>query len=99
MSLVDRPQTSVLEIQDHIASLIPAAQKRLDKHGYGVAISPHEIFGILAEEMDELIDELRANNRVEFLNELVDIAIAAVFGMVSMGYVLDDEAQNGLEER
>ena len=99
MSLVERPQTTLLELQDAISFLIPAAKKRLDKHGHGIAISPHEVYGILAEEMDELVDELRANNRVEFYDELVDIAIAAIFGMVSLAHIIEDEGQNGVEER
>ncbi len=81
---VARPQLSLADCYDVIDGLRGAIQKRLQRHGYGVAAGPHEILGILDEEMDELRDEVRANNHEKFYDELVDIAIAAIFGMASM---------------
>ncbi len=81
---VERPQTTVADALDMIDTLKEAMIVRLERHGYGLGSGPHEILGILQEEMDELIDEVRANAHLEIYNELVDIAIAAVFGMLTM---------------
>lgn len=78
---------------DALDALRVAMLIRLERHGYGLAAGPHEIYGILAEEMAELLDEVRANNAPDVYNELVDIAIGAIFGMVSMTHY--DEHKRG----
>ena len=84
-NLVVRQQTTDEEMQQVVLDeVLPAIGRRLARHGYGLAAGPHEIYGILAEEMDELIDELRDNNHTEFYHELLDIAVGAIFGMASM---------------
>lgn len=69
---------------ESLDSLRPLLQRRLHNHGYGVAASIHEILGIVVEEVDELVDEVRANDLEGVHRELMDIAIAAIFGMVSI---------------
>ena len=65
---------------------------RLETKGRGQYASRHEIFGILAEEMDEALDELRENSEggyVNFKKELLDVAVAAIFGYICLdgGYI------------
>lgn len=79
-----RQDTTIADAMDMVDTLKGAMLDRLNRHGYGLAAGPHEVFGILAEEMAELTDEMRANDHRKFQNELVDIAIAAVFGMLTM---------------
>lgn len=55
------------------------------KGGYSYA-SPHEIYGILAEEVKEVLDELQANDNPEMAKELLDVAIAAIWGYISIQY-------------
>ena len=93
-NFVVRPQTTMNEVKDQIAILVDATEKRLYKHGYGISSGPHEIFGIIAEEVDELIDEMRANNHDKFYDELVDIAVAAIYRMVSIQHRIDFEEYN-----
>jgi len=90
-SILKRDQTSLEEMYSFLESLKPSIKKRLAKHGYGLAVSTHEVFGILAEEMDELNDEVRNNNYELAYNELVDIAVAAMFGMCSVKNYIDKE--------
>ena len=60
--------------------------KRLEKHGPLSYASTHETYGIVAEEVDELLEAIRLKEpertaRVE--SELEDIAVAAMFGLAS----------------
>lgn len=59
-------------------------RKVVKKHGNGAAVSLHEIRGLLAEEIDEFNDEVRANNNKKAKEELIDIAIIALFGIDSI---------------
>lgn len=83
-NFVVRRETTTKEAFDYVESLKAAILKRLERHGYGIAVSPHEVLGIILEEVDELIDEVRGNDLQNQYDELVDIAIAAVFGMISI---------------
>lgn len=91
-NFVVRRETDLDECQVIINTLHAAIEKRLKRHGFGVAAGPHEIYGILAEEMDELLDEVRSNNHRQLYEELVDISIGAIFGMISMKKRIDFEA-------
>lgn len=44
---------------------------------HGEFHSPHEGYGVLAEEMDELMDALRANDLVQIREEAVQVAAMA----------------------
>ncbi len=57
---------------------------RLKQKHRGSFIGPHETFGIIAEEYDELLEALRADNVRDFHDELVDIAVAAILGITSL---------------
>lgn len=61
---------------------------RLEKHGPGSYASAHEAFGILAEEMDELLEAVRMKEpgrTPQVIAECVDIAVGAIFTVA--GYV------------
>lgn len=57
---------------------------RYKQKGEGAASSPHETYGLLAEEMAELLDALRKNDVSGFYDELMDIAVAALHGATSI---------------
>lgn len=59
---------------------------RLKQKGNGSYASTHEIYGMLAEEVKEVLDELQANNNVEFAKELLDVAVVAIWGYISVAY-------------
>lgn len=82
--MIERPQTNAQEVVVFLESLEEKIKRRLKQHGNGIAVSPHEVYGIVAEEVHELTMAMHDNNEREFYEELEDIAIACVFGMVSM---------------
>ncbi len=54
---------------------------RLQEYGQGTFASSHEIYGILAEEHAEYLDAIRNHEGKERqVHELMDIAVAAVYG-------------------
>lgn len=58
---------------------------KIEKHGREAFSSKHECFGKIAEEVDELLQELRNDDQTEgFESELLDVAIAAVFSAASI---------------
>lgn len=94
MSLIERPQTNDMELQYIVNTLQEAVNNRITKHGYGIAISIHEIYGILAEEMKELLDDIHANEYESVYEELVDVAVAAIYGMVSMKRIILEKSND-----
>lgn len=56
-----------------ITKEIDAAQER-----YGEFSSPHEVYGVLAEEMDELLSAIRTNLHSEARREAIQIAAVAI---------------------
>lgn len=44
---------------------------------YGPFTSTHEAYGVLAEEVSELLDAIQRNNRVDIGSEGVDVAAVA----------------------
>jgi len=81
---IERPEVWTTET-DAIAEVVRVAlERRVQKHGAGAYAGPHETLGILIEEMDELRIAVRENNAVEVWAELLDVAVAAVFGMASL---------------
>lgn len=52
--------------------------------GCGAFVSTHEVYGALAEEMDELLDVVREDNLYEARQELFDVAATAIFGIASI---------------
>jgi NTP pyrophosphatase (non-canonical NTP hydrolase) len=58
--------------------------KRLIQKGYGGFASTHEMFGVLMEEVDELSEALHDNDQEQFVAELKDIVVAALFSLASI---------------
>lgn len=71
------PRTAVLEL------VRQALDARLDEKGAHSFTSSHEIKGVLDEEYHELDIAIRKNDPQAVLDELLDIAVAAVFGICS----------------
>lgn len=82
-----REPVSKKDISKGVDDLIQKLFKRLSEKGYGSYASRHEILGILVEEMDEVMDEVRINTPRGYLNfrkELLDVAVGALFGYICM---------------
>ena len=72
------------EIVKSISLIKEKIEMRLLQKQRGSYIGNHETYGILAEEFNELLDALQANDNEEFYYELLDIAVGAILGMASM---------------
>ena len=57
---------------------------RLNQKGAGLFVDPHQIYGIVAEEVKELMDALHGNDIEGMKRELTDIAVAAIWGIASI---------------
>jgi NTP pyrophosphatase (non-canonical NTP hydrolase) len=58
--------------------------RRLGQKGYGGFVSTHEMFGKLMEEVNELSEALHDNDQEQFIAELKDIVVAALFSLASI---------------
>jgi hypothetical protein len=65
-----------------MAQLDEKLKRAMEKHGHGKTVSDHESLGIITEEYHELIDAVRANDGTAW-EEMIDLAVAAVFGAMS----------------
>jgi hypothetical protein len=60
-------------------------EKRLKKKGRGPYLFTHQIDGIIDEEFNlELKSAMHQNDLKQFRSELIDIAVAALFGIASI---------------
>lgn len=75
-------QTEVTPEQIEATLLVLRAkiEKALKKHGRFPFYSPKEIYGKLMEETYETLREIHAKNNEKFYDELLDVAIVAIFG-------------------
>jgi NTP pyrophosphatase (non-canonical NTP hydrolase) len=79
-----RPEASDKALLAAVEALTVNLGRRIEEKGRGVFVSSHETLGAVTEEYQELIDAVRQNDPVEVGEELMDIAVAAVFGVASM---------------
>jgi NTP pyrophosphatase (non-canonical NTP hydrolase) len=79
-----RPQTSMDDIEAALQKVQSKLLQRLAEKGWGIYVSSHEILGILDEEFDELKDAVRDNDKAAITKECLDIAVGAVFALVSL---------------
>ena len=56
-------------------------QLRLNQRGTKTFASKHEILGIITEEYHELIEAVKNNDKHEFIEEILDVAVACVYGL------------------
>jgi len=64
-----------------IDATITKTYQRINQKGYGTWKSSHEIYGIIAEEVMELLQAIHDNKPLEEVQkELIDIAVACLFG-------------------
>jgi len=47
--------------------------------------TPHEAFGVIYEELDEMVDEMRANNHAGFQKEAMQLAAMGARTMLDLG--------------
>lgn len=81
-----RQQVTPEALEAGFEALRDKVNYRLKQKGDGSYASTHEIYGILAEEVKEVLDELQANDNSLFAKELLDVAVAALWGYICVSY-------------
>lgn len=76
-----RPQVPENCINEAFSEILMKLVSRLDEKGYGTFASSHEIDGVVDEEVREWKDAVRSNDANAQYKELLDIAVACVFGL------------------
>lgn len=79
-----RIEVQDVEIAEALKLVGEDLKKRLMKHGRLSFMGPHEILGTVEEEMHELRDAIRSNERMHTISELLDVAVGCVFGVASL---------------
>ena len=72
------------EIDAVLEAVKQSLLRRLDQHGWGKFVGPHEALGVLTEEWKECIDAAQDNNNTELAKEMLDIAISGIWGYLSL---------------
>ena len=79
-----RPQMSDNALDRAIEDVIRKMSGRLEQKGRGIFLSSHEIEGIVGEEVREFQQAVEANDSKNQREELTDIAVSAILGIVSI---------------
>ena len=79
-----RKEVSTKALQYALDEAKSELSRRLGQKGHGGFASTHEMFGVLIEEVDELSEALHDNDQDQFIAELKDIVVAALFSLASM---------------
>lgn len=82
--MINRERIDPLKASDVLRHVGKRFNDRLLQHGPGVAVSLHEILGIVAEESHEVFEAVVACDRDETRAELVDLAVACLLGIASI---------------
>lgn len=83
-STLTRVQLNIDQIGEGLGRLREKLLFRLNTKGWGTMASSHEILGIIEEERKELTDAIQANDPAAIRHELLDVAVACVFGEICM---------------
>lgn len=79
----NRHQITMAELWQGLDDLIRQLILRLNQKGLDIMVSSHEALGIITEEIDELVGAVRSNCKGKIEDELLDVAVGAIFGYVS----------------
>jgi NTP pyrophosphatase (non-canonical NTP hydrolase) len=66
----------------------------IGKHCRGAFVTPHEIDGVLMEEVREFQDAIHDNDMVQIYKELAQVAQVAIFGMASIRQAAQSSIEN-----
>jgi hypothetical protein len=82
--MMERPNATVLQVDEAVEDFKRALKSKLDERDYGVFVSSHEILGVVEEERHELADAVRRDDLDDIADELLDVMVAAFWGYVSV---------------
>lgn len=75
-----REQLGADDVMQSVAVFVDELQRRLTQHGWGTYASRHETMGIVTCETRELNEAVEHGTPYEVISELMDVAVACVFG-------------------
>jgi NTP pyrophosphatase (non-canonical NTP hydrolase) len=79
-----RTQLNNAQINKGVEKVLEKLFYRLDQKGYGTFASRHEILGVVSEEFKEFVDAVHSKDYENMKDELIDIAVACIFGLVCL---------------
>jgi hypothetical protein len=79
-----RYQATSEDIEKVFTTIRNKLTERLAEKGQGIYVSSHELLGILDEEFGELREAVQMNHLGAIDKETLDIAIGAIWAMVSI---------------
>ena len=71
-------------ISDALRQVTMKLAERIHEKGPGIFVSSHEILGIVQEEVHEVLHAVQDNDRMAIRAELLDVAVATIFGIASI---------------
>jgi hypothetical protein len=77
-----RPLIDQHTVDQGLRGLALALHKQFMLKGRGAFISSHEALGVITEEYLELVMAVRENNTKHIREELMDLAVAAIFAYI-----------------
>lgn len=82
---MQREQVDPAALTALLATLPGEIESRLLRKGHGLFVNYHEILGWLTEEQHEVVDAIHRNITPDTVcSELMDVAVTALFGIVSI---------------
>ena len=78
-----RKALKIADLQSAEENVRHKVSDRLKDKGYGVYASPHEVHGLLSEEMQELNDAMGLKDKDQFEKELIDVAVICIIALAS----------------
>jgi phosphoribosyl-ATP pyrophosphohydrolase len=78
---VDRIQLTEKQVEDAFTTFADKFDEVLLKKGLGTFASKHEILGSVTEEYNEVVNAVHNKDNKNLQEELLDVAVAAIFGL------------------
>ncbi|HHX95091.1 MAG TPA: hypothetical protein GX691_04620 [Clostridia bacterium] len=79
-----RQQITEEQVKAAVEKVIEKLYYRLEQKGFGTFSSRHEILGVMTEEYNELVEAVHTNNHQEMREELLDLAVGAIFSVACL---------------
>lgn len=82
----ERNTVSDYDIRACMRTIEARLNMRLEQKGKHTFASNHEALGIVTEEYHEYVAAVQSNKTEDVRNEILDVAVAALFGVISMDW-------------
>jgi hypothetical protein len=90
---IERPDMGHDDVERIITGIKDQLYRVVAKKGTGCFISRHEVLGSLTEEYNEFVEAIHSKNNVSIMDELTDVAIVSIFGLISLEKRIDKVGQ------